>query len=140
MTRLLKIFKEYDVQIKGKGQFGRYTQLFILKPIEGQQITLEKLQDHVCILQQKYPQRGFRLKKRGKYYIIDQTLYREDGKRKQDRVPVYFNLDTQEIMVPWSYIVRKPKLVNYILLRTLGALKLAKPKYFQTLPSEGESE
>jgi hypothetical protein len=140
MTNLRKIFDDYEVIIEGKGQFGRYDQLFKLTRKPDTQITLDLLQKYVTQLQQKHPQRGFRLKKRGKFHIIDQTLYREDGKRKQDRIPIYFNIETQEIFVPDSYIERKPRLANYILTRTLGALGIAKVKYYKTLAKAIEGE
>jgi hypothetical protein len=131
--RLKKVFEDLKVEIEGKGQFGQYGQLFKLTPVESPPITVEQLQEHVTKLQQKYTERGFKLKQRGLYHIIDQNLYKPDGKKKTDRVPIYFNLQTQEIFIPSSYFERKPKLVGYILTRTLGALGIAKVRYIKTI-------
>jgi len=48
---------------------------------------------------------------------------------KKDAIPIYFDLENQKIYVPKTYMDKKPKLVNYILMRTLGALGLTKTRY-----------
>jgi len=48
---------------------------------------------------------------------------------KKDAIPIYFDLENQKIYVPKTYMDKKPKLVNYILMRTLGALGLTKIRY-----------
>jgi len=48
---------------------------------------------------------------------------------KKDAIPIYFDLQNQRIYVPKTYMDKKPKLANYILMRTLGALGLTKTRY-----------
>jgi len=126
--RLVEIFKEHNVIVKGKGTKSQYDQLFLLTQVN-KEIKLEDLKAYVQKLQNKYPNRGFRLKKRGKYYIVDQE-YR-DGRK--DRIPIYFDLDAQKVYVPSSYLKSRKKLANYLLMRALGTLGLAKVKYLQTI-------
>jgi len=47
------------------------------------------------------------------------------------KVPIYVDLETQTFYVPKTYLKRKRKLVNYILMRTLGALGISQSKYYR---------
>jgi len=52
---------------------------------------------------------------------------------KKDVVSIYFDLEKQKIYVPKSHVDKKPRLVNYLLMRTLGALGISKTKYIKTI-------
>jgi len=47
------------------------------------------------------------------------------------RVPIYVNLETQTFYVPKTYLKRKRKLTNYILMRTLGTLGISQSQYYR---------
>lgn len=133
---LVEVFREYkDILIKGVSGFRRSPATFKLVRTSGE-ITLEKLQKYVESLQTKYPDRQFMLKAvnyRGRtlYVVTRKSYIKENGRIKvvKDRVPIYFDLDRQKVYVPKSYIEKSRKLANYILMRTLGTLGVAKVKY-----------
>jgi hypothetical protein len=172
--RLLEVFKDLQITLKGSGQFGRYPQTFKVEqtanfqdakgsvkvkadlerrrtikylsgsptdPVESYRaqqlaieveqnaLTLSKLQERVDSLNQRYPERGFRLRKWGSYVILDQKTVKPDGKRVRDRVPIYVDLATQKFYVPESFYKDKPQLVRFIVTRTLGALGVSQSKY-----------
>jgi len=135
---LLEVFKDFDVTIKGYGQFGKYRQLFKLIPKpNAKPVTLQDLENYVKNLQQKYPDKNFNLLKKtinGKtYYIINKKKRIQSKKQIYDRVPIWFDLENQKIYVPKSYVTRQKRLTNYILMRTLGTLGLAKQIYVSTI-------
>jgi len=47
------------------------------------------------------------------------------------RVPIYVCLETQTFYVPKTYLKRKRRLTNYILMRTLGARGVSQSKYYR---------
>ena len=59
----------------------------------------------------------------------------EDGKRVRvrDRIPIYVDLERQEFYVPQSYLRRRKKLANYIIMRTLGTLGVSRMRYIKTV-------
>jgi hypothetical protein len=71
------------------------------------------------------------------YYVISRKSYiiTPDGKRKKvrDRIPIYIDLEEQAFYIPKSYIEKNRKLANFVILRVLGALGVARAKYVQTL-------
>lgn len=135
---LVEVFEEYkNILIKGVSSFRRYPATFKLTKTEGK-ITLEKLQQYVEYLQTKYPDRHFALKTfnhhgRRLYIVTRKSYVKENGKIRvvRDRIPIYFDLENQRIYVPKSYIQNNRRLTNYILMRVLGALGVAKVKYFR---------
>ena len=139
--KLLEVFKDFDVLIRGKSNFGRYDGMYLLvKKGTEKKITVEDLKKYIQRLQQKYPERGFQLKIRkykGKvYHIVDQDIYvRQRGrkkKRKKDRVPIFFDLEEQRVFVPKSFWEHNKRLVGYLLMRTLGALGISTVKWVRS--------
>mgnify|MGYP000011619538 CR=1 FL=1 len=172
--KLLEVFKDFQVEVIGSSQHGRYRALYIVEPKPNHEpITVEDLKEYVEKLRQKYPDRGFYLRKYKNFIVLTQKtviaprgvqgeikrtrkqlkrymkllmpspvdlwmihLLREKLRKlsskvkvKKDAVPIYFDLESQKIYVPKTYVERKPKLVNYILMRTLGALGVARTRY-----------
>ena len=141
VSKLVKIFDEYDnITIRGKSNFGRYDAIYKLVKVDGATITLSKLIEYVQSLQKRFPDKNFRLRsvmRSGKQlFCIDKKSYMRtpDGKIKtfKDRVPIYFDLDEQAIYVPKSYLKYQKRLAHYVLMRTLGALGLARVRYVST--------
>jgi hypothetical protein len=131
-------FKDFKVYIRGASQKGRYEALYELVPEDGRRyITRQDLEDYVEKLQEKHPDKGFRLdtKRIGgrRFYVITRRSYEKlpDGSKRQvrDRVPIYFDLDSQKVYVPRWYVRNRRRLTNYILMRTLGSLGYATVKY-----------
>ena len=138
---MVKIFDEYDnITIVGGSCNGRYRALYKLTRLPNAEITYDKLLEYVRNLRQKFPDRDFMLKEArydGKtFYVITRKSYTKVGdkiKIVRDRVPIYFNIHEQAIYVPRSYLKQQKKLTHYVLMRTLGALKIARVKYVRTL-------
>jgi len=234
---LLEVFKDFDIVIEGKSQSGKYKALYqVIPKSEKKTITLEDLENYVKRLNEKYPEEGFKIEKRGKYIVLTKKLklpteeereklqqlhkqlevenreigrieglithvnglireiereirkfegggplsfiiklfwrreylelkakrvalekmipkYQEqlEAKRKlvdeirkqlsenensigrvDKGVDIYFDLTGQKVYVPRYYIEKTPKLANYILFRTLGALGLTTTRYLKT--------
>lgn len=136
--RLLEVFKEFDILLRGKSNFGRYEGTYLLvKKSNPKRVTEQDLAQYVARLQQKFPERNFQLKTRkyrGKvYYIVDQDIWvrqrRRRKKRKKDRVPIFFDVEEQKVYVPKSFVDRNKRLVGYILMRTLGSLGISTVKW-----------
>ena len=136
--RLLNVFEDIEIIVRGKSCMGRYDATYqLVRREDAKRVTLEDLEKYVENLRQRYPERGFKLriaKFRGKtYYVIDQDVYeRKRGRRKRkkkDRVPIYFDLERQEVYIPESYWRTNQRLAAYILMRTLGALGISTVKY-----------
>lgn len=138
VPELVEVFRQYkNILIRGASGFRRYPATFKLVRTDGK-ITLEKLQNYIQSLQSKYPDRHFALKTfeyRGRtlHIITKKSYVKEGGKIKvvKDRIPIYFDLEGQKVYVPKSYILYNRKLTNYVLMRVLGALGIAKVKYLK---------
>ncbi|RLI87407.1 MAG: hypothetical protein DRP01_01910 [Archaeoglobales archaeon] len=142
MIRLVKIFDEHVPVVRGKGQFGRYDQLFeVVKKSEPRRLELEDLVEYVEGLRRRYPTHEFRLREvelnGRKFHVIDRKSWKrlEDGRRVRvrDRIPIYVDLERQEFYVPQSYLKRRKRLANYIIMRTLGALGVSRVRYVKTV-------
>jgi len=135
--RLLEVFRDFEVLVEGRGQFGRYRQLFKIEPRkERRRITEEDLRRYVRRLQEKYPNEGFRLRKWKGLWVIDKPSYRvERGKKVRDwrRIPIYIDLSAQRFFVPAWYVKKKRKLTNYVVMRTLGTLGISRSRYVGTI-------
>jgi hypothetical protein len=138
LMRLLEIFQDFTPVTKGAGQFGKYEQTFKIVPKKTRPtLALEDLQNYVQQLQQRFPNRNFYLRHThvaGKeYYVITRKCYAlgQDGKQHRvwDRVPIYVDLTEQKFYIAQSYLKTRPKLVNFIVMRTLGALGISQSRY-----------
>jgi len=96
-------------------------------------ITLEALQKYVDDLKErmrkKYGDEVAELFYLGKRTIDGKTYYFIGRKRKRvgtlkttERIPVYFDINTNEAYIPQSYLKKKPQYVSYVLMTVLGAL------------------
>jgi len=63
--------------------------------------------------------------------ILTQKLgeLRRKVKRKKDAIPIYVDLSKQRFFVPESHVKRKRRLVNYIIMITLGSLGVSQSQY-----------
>ena len=133
--KLVKIFKDYYPIVNGKGQFGRYNQKFIIVPKrKPAKITLEKLKTYVATLQKRFPDKNFILKKkqvgRITYYILTKKRYDKHGNLQRGIVPLWFDLENQKVWIEERVVKKMPKLANYIIMVTLGALGISQSKYY----------
>jgi len=138
-SKLIEIFEEYKPIVRGKSNFGKYPALYeVVRRKEPKKVTLESLKEYVKKLNEKYPEYGFRIYQKGKFLVLDRKPFRKDkrGRKKfvHQRVPIYFDLEEQKFYLPESYLKRSKKLVNYIIMRTLGALGVSTTKYIKTIP------
>lgn len=136
--KLVEIFKEHEPIVNGRSFMGKYRAKYKIVPRRHRNfLTVEDLEKYVKRLQERYPNRDFYLRKtkyKGKvYYVITRKSYKKmpDGTRKwvKDRIPIYFDLEKQRYYVPESYIKRTPRLANYLIMVTLGALGISQSKY-----------
>jgi len=111
----------------------------IVRRQDAPKITLQMLEDYLTKLKERMKkQHGeevanlFYLGKRrvdGKlYYYLGRKRKRVGNLKTTDRLPIYFDLDTNEVYVPYSYTQSQRKRVNYILMTVLGALQQVKKR------------
>ena len=140
--KLLEVFEDFEIYVKGGSQYGRYDAWFKVVPRKDRKrIELKDLEEYIKNLQKRFPKKNFYLGKRkinGKtFYIITKKSYYIDNngrKRKiRDRVPIYADLEEQKFYVPASYVKKMPKLVNYICMVTLGALGVSQSVYIRSM-------
>ena len=134
----MEFYENFKVYMIGGSQNSKYKALYELVPKPDRRlITKSDLEDYVSKLQAKYPDKEFKLDKRcidGRiYYIVTRKSYEKskDGERirVKERVPIYFDLESQRVYVPSWYVRNRRKLTNYILMRTLGSLGYASVEY-----------
>jgi len=87
--RLLEVFKDFNVTVtswtKISGYNTKYKFIKQVIPLENPNpITLQDLQKYVENLQERYPQRGFYLRKHGNFYILSQKTTIVDEKIRQE--------------------------------------------------------
>ncbi|MEM2474799.1 MAG: hypothetical protein QW407_02645 [Thermofilaceae archaeon] len=135
--KLLEVFKDFEVRVRGKSCRSRYDAEYIVEPRQDPKIiTLEDLNKYVEELQRKYPDRNFYLyttRVNGvEYHVVTRKkrLKLPDGvKYVSDRVPIYVDLKSQRFYVPQYYVKRRYKLTCYIIMRVLGTLGVARVRY-----------
>jgi hypothetical protein len=139
--RLVRLFDEYDdIEVSSIVQ-GRYEYAYKVVRVEGAKVTLEKMWDYVRRLRQKYPDRRFTIRRvvlrvngrRRVFHVITRNIKGDpvgevDGS-VPDLIPIYINLRRQEFYVPERCIKENRKLTNFVVLRALGALGVARNKY-----------
>jgi hypothetical protein len=134
MTRkiaLIEVFNEFKPVLESYSRVEDYrVKREVIEVEDKPKLTKEVLEEHVKKLMEKYPQRGFKIveKKIGEktFIVLDQYYKTPEGKRKKDRIPIYFDLESQKAFIPSSFIKTKKRLASYIVLRTLGALGWAR--------------
>jgi len=124
--RLLEVFKDFEVTVRGWSNKPQYTTRYRIVPREDfDPLTLEDLEDYIESLQKRFPDRGFYLRKYKNFRVITQ----KGSYHKKDAVPIYVDLKEQRFYVPSSYLRRNRCLVNYICMVTLGSLGITKREY-----------
>jgi len=63
------------------------------------------------------------------YFVFSRRNVKIADPRLRKRISLYFDLEKQRVYIPASYIKKAPRLVNFVLLRTLGELGLVKKEY-----------
>jgi predicted ester cyclase len=139
--RLVRLFDEYDdIEVSSIVQ-GRYEYAYKVVRVEGAKVTLEKMWEYVRRLRQKYPDRRFTIRRvvlrvngrRRVFHVITRDIKGDpvgsiDG-TAPEVVPIYVSIRKQEFYVPEYCTREKRKLTNFVVLRVLGALGIARNKY-----------
>ena len=123
--QLVELFKDYTPIVRGKALNSRYEAVYrIERKANPKTVTEEDLIKYVNSLQQRYPNHNFYLRRWRNYHIITRK-----GKYVKDRVSIYIDLEKQAFYVPKHCIEKNPKLANYIIMVTLGALGVSQSKH-----------
>jgi hypothetical protein len=124
-VQLVELFKEYTPTVRGKALSSRYEAVYrVERKANPKTVTEEDLIKYVNSLQQRYPNHNFYLRRWRNYHIITRK-----GKYVKDRVSLYIDLEKQAFYIPKSHLEKNPKLANYIIMVTLGALGVSQSKY-----------
>jgi len=76
MVTLLEVFKDFDVTVESWTYRPKYNIIKLITPKENPKIiTLEDLENYVQRLAERYPERGFRIRKYKNFHVIDQKFY-----------------------------------------------------------------
>jgi hypothetical protein len=132
--RLIQVFKEHKPIITGGSQHGRYKADFQLVRTRNK-IELEKIKEYVRQLNQKFPNERFYVRKI-KYknttlYVLAKPKKNDRPENGRKRIPIYFDIKNQKVYVEEKDIQNYPRLVNYLLMRALGSIGVAKVKYLR---------
>lgn len=132
--KLLEPFKDFEIELKGRGFHSRYEQLFRAVPRPSRPtITLQDLQQYVEELQRRYPERCFMLR----HEVVDGREYwvltQQGVGKKKDAISIYFDLASQKIMIPAFYWRNRRKLARFILHRIMGRFGWIETKYVKQL-------
>jgi hypothetical protein len=139
--RLVRLFDEYDnIEVPSIVQ-GRYEYVYEVVRVGGAKVTLKEMWEYVRRLRQKYPDKRFTVRRVGlridgrrrMFYVITRDIEGDvmgsvDG-TAPEVVPIYVSVRKQEFYVPEYCIREKRKLTNFVILRVLGALGVARNKY-----------
>jgi len=127
---LVEIFTEHKVIMKGGSQYGRYNADYIIeKRPNAPKLVETDLILHVGKLNSKYPEEKFyidKIKWKGK---ILHVLTKRKNSKDKPRVPIYFDLENQKFFINKRDLEKDERLTNYIIMRTLGALKISQSRY-----------
>ncbi|MEM2612293.1 MAG: hypothetical protein QW332_06125 [Thermoproteota archaeon] len=129
---LIEIFTEYEVYVSSrqtvKGKNGGRLLTFKIVPKQNRKrITIESLMEYVNKLNARYPEEGFTLVKKGKYYVLTKNKLNST----KPNVPIYFDLEKQKFYIE-RRSTQSPAITNYIIMRTLGALGVSQSKYVRS--------
>jgi len=129
MVRLIEVFKDFEIIVDGASNKSRYRYpMKVEKKKDAPTLKVEDLERYVDGLRARFPEKDFVLIKgnvEGKeYYVITKT----PRHKSKDYVPIYFDLEEQRFFVPEYYLKDRPKLVNYIVMVTLGSLGISQTK------------
>jgi len=139
--KLLEVFKEHEVFVEGKSRFGKYTALYKVVPTPRERpLTVGELKNYVENLRAKYPDKNFVLQRRKikdrEFWVVTKLRIDVSGNEQRDIVPLYFDLEGQRVYVPKAVVKAMPKLANYIIMVTLGSLKMSQSKYVSMMGRE----
>jgi hypothetical protein len=139
--KLVRLFDEYDnIEVSSIVQ-GRYEYVYNVVRVESAKVTLKRMWEYVKRLRQKYPDKRFTIRRvcfrvngrKRVFYVITRDVKGDpmgsiDGS-VPDVIPIYISLRKQEFYVPELCIRENRKLTNFVILRVLGALGVARNKY-----------
>jgi hypothetical protein len=128
--KLIEIFNDHTPMVEGGSLYGRYKADFIItKRANPPHISEQDLQLHVKRLQQKYPNEGFYMRKLTWKGRTLHVLAKRKNHHTQGRIPLYFDLQNQKYYIDKRDLQANPRLVNYIIMVTLGALGISQSIY-----------
>jgi hypothetical protein len=139
--RLVRLFDEYGSIEVPNYSLRPFDYVYRVVRNEGAKVTLEKMWEYVHTLQRKYPDKRFTIRRVGlrvngrrrMFYVITRDIKGDvmgsiDG-TAPEVVPIYVSIRKQEFYVPEYCIREKRRLTNFVILKVLGALGVAKRKY-----------
>jgi hypothetical protein len=133
-VKLLEPFKDFGIELRGRGYHSKYEQLFKVVPKPSRPaITLQDLQEYVEELRVRYPERCFTLR----HEVIDGHEYwvltQEGVRKKKDAISIYFDLADQRIAIPIFFWKNRKRLARFILHRVMGRFGWIETKYARQL-------
>jgi len=134
---LVEIFSEYQVELEyeavAKGRGGRVygSRIYVYRVIpkdNPNKVTYDALERYVASLNEQHPEEHFKLVEKTfgkrKFYV----LTKNNPNSNMPTVPIYFDLERQKFYIE-KEATKTPKITNYIIMRTLGALGVSQSKY-----------
>ena len=143
LVDVFRVLLPFEIQDKARSRDGKKeyvrTHLVVESPNKPQ-ITKETLEQFFASFKERIRKRYgddiaelFYLKERkykGRiYFVFSRRNVKLSDPRLRKRISLYFDLEKQRVYIPASYVKKAPRLVNFILLRTLGELGLVKKEY-----------
>jgi hypothetical protein len=144
--RLISVFQgilPYDMDHEVKPNDGSKTYTYrvrIERNPEAPRITMEDLQGYLQALKERMKAKygpevselfylGRRTVNGRQYVFLGRKRKGASGLKPTDRLPIYFDLQSQEAFIPESYLQRSPKRARYLIMTVLGALRQTRRSY-----------
>ena len=140
---MFRVLLPFEIQDKARSRDGKREYVrthLVVENLDRPQITREDLERFFAGFKERMRKKYgdeiaelFYLKERkymGRIYLVfSRKNVKLSDPRLRKRISLYFDLEKQRVYIPASYIKKAPRLVNFILLRTLGELGLVKKEY-----------
>ena len=122
--KLIEPFRDFEVKLNSYSFSRRYPVVRTIKPKRYPlEVSEERIKRLIETLNRKYPGKQYRykiVKYNGRKYAVIRR-----GPLGYKNPPVYVDMETGRLFVPYSYYKREPNLVSYIIslrLRDFGGL------------------
>jgi|YelNatPaOPRAMG01_1025707.scaffolds.fasta_scaffold54380_3 hypothetical protein len=143
LVDVFRVLLPFEIQDKARSRDGKKEYIrthLVVENLDRQKITKEDLEQFFVRFKERIKKKYgdeiaelFYLKERkymGRIYLVfSRKNVKIADPRLRKRISLYFDLEKQRVYIPASYIKKAPRLVNFILLRTLGELGLVKKEY-----------
>lgn len=128
--RLVEVFEEHRPMVEGGSYRGRYACDYeVVRRPDARRLTVEDLEAYVRRLNELAPGEGFTLravKWRGRRIHV---VTKSSSQPRWPTIPLFFDLAGQRFYVREQDLRERPRLTDYVVMRSLGMLGVSQSRY-----------